>query len=444
MLVVDDNETNRDILHEHILSWGMKNGTAEGGPRALRMLREAADDGVPYDVAILDMQMPGMDGMELASRVKAEPQIARTQLLLLTSSGLRGEAEQARRVGFAAYLTKPVRQSKLYDVIATVMDAPAPDEGAETGQADQAPIVTLRSIEGARARARERRRRAHVLVAEDNQVNQKVAVRMLERLGYQSDVAANGLEALEALSRVRYAAVLMDVQMPEMDGYEATAEIRRIEEGQDRRTPVIAMTANAMQGDREEALEAGMDDYVPKPVKAEELEAVLDRWVSGPHEATVPEPGKGPVARENPAEGPLDRNVFEGLRELQAEGEGDILGELVELFFADVAPRLAALREAAEGGDARSVEGIAHTLKGSCANMGAMRMGAICAELEGMGRSEDLAGAPGKISLLEEEFGRVRVAFEREVSKPQEESPMDKGSGRYTGGSIVSHHLRDF
>jgi CheY-like chemotaxis protein/HPt (histidine-containing phosphotransfer) domain-containing protein len=362
--------------------------------------------------------MPGMDGMELASRVKAEPQIARTRLVLLTSSGLRGEAEQARRVGFAAYLTKPVRQSKLYDVLATVMDAPAPNEGAETGQADQASIVTLHSIEGARARSRERRRRAHVLVAEDNQVNQKVAVRMLERLGYQSDVAANGLEALEALSRVRYAAVLMDVQMPEMDGYEATAEIRRIEEGQDRRTPVIAMTANAMQGDREEALQAGMDDYVPKPVKAEELEAVLERWVSKSHVATGQEPGKGPDARQNPTEGPLDLNVFAALRELQSEGEGDILGELVELFFADVPPRLVALREAAEAGDARSVEVIAHTLKGSCANMGAIGMEATCAELEGMGRFEDLANVPVRISLLEEEFGRARVAFERELAKP--------------------------
>ena len=417
VLVVDDNETNRNILREHILSWGMKNGTAEGGLRALRMLREAADDGDPYDVALLDMQMPGMDGMELASRIRSEPPIAHTQLVLLTSSGLRGEAEQARRVGFAAYLTKPVRQSKLYDVIATVMDASPPDEGAETGPAHQAPIVTLHSIESARARARERRVRAHVLVAEDNQINQKVAVRMLERLGYQADVAANGLEALEALSRVRYAAVLMDVQMPEMDGYEATAEIRRLEEGQDRRTPVIAMTANAMQGDRKETLEAGMDDYVPKPVKAEELEAVLDRWVSKPHEATVPEPGKGPDAGENSAQDPIDRNVFAGLRELQADGEGDILGELVELFFADVPPRLVALREAAKAGNARSVEGIAHALKGSCVNMGAVRMGAICAELEEMGRSEDLASAPARMSLLEEEFGRVRVAFERELSK---------------------------
>jgi HPt (histidine-containing phosphotransfer) domain-containing protein len=176
------------------------------------------------------------------------------------------------------------------------------------------------------------------------------------------------------------------------------------------------MTANAMQGDREEALESGMDDYVPKPVKAEELEVVLDRWVSKPYEATRQELGKGPDAGENPAESSLDRNVLAGLRELQAEGEGDILGELVELFFADVPPRLVALREAARAGDARSVEGIAHALKGSCANMGAVRMGAICAELEEVGRSEDPAGAPARISLLEEEFGRVRVAFEKELS----------------------------
>jgi two-component system, sensor histidine kinase and response regulator len=242
---------------------------------------------------------------------------------------------------------------------------------------------------------------------------------MLERLGYQADVVANGLEALEALSRVRYAAVLMDVQMPEMDGYEATAEIRRLEEGQDRRTPIIAMTANAMQGDREQALEAGMDDYVPKPVKADELEAVLDRWVSKPNEAeaSVLEAGDASASREDSEEDPLDRSVLAGLRELQEEGEPDILNELIELFLTDVPPQLAALREAVEAGDAHSVERIAHTLKGSCGNMGAVRMEAICAELEEIGRSEDLATTPVRISKLEEEFGRVRVVFEEELSK---------------------------
>jgi signal transduction histidine kinase/CheY-like chemotaxis protein len=417
VLVVDDNETNRDIVHEQVVSWGMKNGTAEDGPRALRMLREAADDGEPYDLAILDMQMPGMDGMELARRIKVDPAIASTRLVLLTSSGLRGEGEKAKRVGFAAYLTKPVRQSKLYDAIVTVICAPALGEGTETRPAQEAPIVTTHSVERARAHARELRRRAPVLVAEDNQINQKVAVRMLASLGYRADVAANGVEALEALSRRRYAAVLMDVQMPEMDGYEATTEIRRREEGSERHTPVIAMTANAMQVDREEALEAGMDDYLPKPVKAEELEAVLDRWMIRSGEATVLEPEEGSTAREDSAEDPLDRSVLAGLRELQEEGEPDVLSELIGLFVANLPPRLVALRESAEAGDAHSVERIAHTLKGSCGNLGAVRMAAICNELEEIGRSENLAAAPARISRLNEEFGRVRVAFEKELSK---------------------------
>jgi PAS domain S-box-containing protein len=270
-LVVDDNETNRRIVHEQVTSWGMKNGMAEGGHGALEVLRKAVREGSPYDLAILDLQMPGMDGMELASKIKADPSIAPTKLILLTSMGLRGEAEQARRAGFAAYLTKPVRQSKLFDAMVNVMmDALPVEEQAEMGPADETPIVVARrGLEGGEARPVELPWRAHVLVAEDNQVNQKVAVRMLEKLGYRADVAANGLEAIEALSRIPYAAVLMDVQMPEMDGHEATAGIRRREQGRGRRTPIIAMTANAMQGDREEALASGMDDYVPKPVKLE-------------------------------------------------------------------------------------------------------------------------------------------------------------------------------
>ncbi len=181
-------------------------------------------------------------------------------------------------MGFSAYLTKPVRQSKLYDAIATMMGALPVEEEAEGRPAHEAPIVTRYNLEEAKAHTRERRARAHVLVAEDNAVNQKVAVRMLERLGYQADVAADGLEAIEALSRIRYAAVLMDVQMPEMGGYEATNEIRR-REGSERHTPIIAMTANAMQGDRERCLAAGMDDYVSKPVRIEDLRSVIERWL---------------------------------------------------------------------------------------------------------------------------------------------------------------------
>ncbi len=417
VLVVDDNETNRQIVHEQVLSWGMKNGQAKDGSEALQRLRSFAQAGEPYDLAIVDMQMPKMDGMELASRIKADPSIASTQLILLTSMGVRGEAEQARKVGFSAYLTKPVRQSRLYDAIASVMGTLPVEEQAEMKPAHEVPIVNRHSLEEARAHSRERRWRAHVLVAEDNQVNQKVAVRILERLGYRADVAANGLEAIEALSRIPYAAVLMDVQMPEMGGYEATAEIRR-REGAERRTPIIAMTANAMQGDREKALEAGMDDYVPKPVKPDELEAVLERWISKADEDKVPAPESGDgLVEGEPEEAPLDWSVLAGLRELQEEGEPDILEDLIGLFLTDAPPQLGALREAVEAGDAHSVERIAHGLKGSSGNLGAVRMSALCTELEEMERSDELKAAPELISRLEEEFGRVCAAFEEELSK---------------------------
>jgi signal transduction histidine kinase/CheY-like chemotaxis protein/HPt (histidine-containing phosphotransfer) domain-containing protein len=416
VLIVDDNETNRRIVHEQVISWGMKNGMAEDGPSALERLRSLAESGEPYDLAILDLDMPKMDGMELAHRIKADPSISSTKLILLTSMGLHGEAEQARSVGFSAYLTKPVRQSKLYDAIATVMGALPVEEEAETRPAHEAPtIVTRHSLQEAKAHTRERLARAHVLVAEDNHVNQKVAVRMLESLGYRADVAATGLEAVEALSRIPYAAVLMDVQMPEMDGYAATREIREREEGRSHHTPIIAMTANAMQGDKEKAIEAGMDDYVPKPVKLEELGAVLERWVSQEEEEEEARVVTTTPAREAGA-GSVDLSVLYGLRELQQEGEPDILNELIELFLDEVPGELEALGEAAQRGEARSVERIAHTLKGSSANMGAVRMEAICAELEEIGRSEDLAAAPEQISQLEEEFGHVRAVLEEELS----------------------------
>jgi two-component system, sensor histidine kinase and response regulator len=258
-----------------------------------------------------------------------------------------------------------------------------------------------------------------VLVAEDNQVNQRVAVRMLERLGYRADVAANGLEAMEALARIPYAAVLMDVQMPEMDGYAATRQIRRRErESKGRRTPIIAMTANAMQGDREKTLEAGMDDYVPKPVKREELEAVLQRWVykSGDDGPTVLETDVDSNGGDADID-PLDRGVLADLRDLQEEGEPDLLKELTELFLADVPLQIAVLRKVVEAGDIPSVERIAHTLRGSCGNLGARTMEALCAELEETARSGDLRAAQELISSLEEEFGRARLALEEEVSR---------------------------
>ncbi len=266
VLVVDDNATNRAILCRQVEGWGMGVDCAEDGRRALESLRTAIGEGRPFDLAILDMQMPEMDGLDLARAVAAEHGFGRMRLVLLTSLGYGGQATELRQAGITASLTKPVRQSQLFDCLATVMsgtDGAPPSRSVVTAR--QAPEVPG---DGPR-----------VLVAEDNAVNQMVAARLLQRLGYRADVVGNGRQAVEALARERYAAILMDCQMPVMDGYEATAAIRHREHGGER-TPVIAMTAAAMAGDRERCLAAGMDDYISKPIQTEVLATLLSRWVT--------------------------------------------------------------------------------------------------------------------------------------------------------------------
>ncbi len=262
VLVIDDNATNREILEHQVASWGMLCASADRGAAALEMLRGAHTSGAPYDVALLDMNMPGMDGLALASAVRGDPTLAALPLVLLTSWAVQGSADAARRAGISAFLTKPVRQSQLYDVLVTVMSS-QPTGG----------LVTRHTLSQDKARTRPR-----LLVVEDNAVNQKVAVGMLGMLGYRSDVAENGLEALDAVARFEYGAVLMDCQMPEMDGYTATAAIREREDATTH-LPVIAMTAAATPGEREKCLAAGMDDYVSKPVEPEALREVLERWI---------------------------------------------------------------------------------------------------------------------------------------------------------------------
>ena len=273
-LIVDDNATNRKILHQQLASWGMHVGSAEGGLRALEELRSAVERGEPYHVAVLDLQMPGMDGLELAQRIKTDPALTSTRLLLLTSLNQYNMVENTYRAGVEAILTKPVRQAQLFNCLTTVLGS----SGGSLSASSEPGAPSAESAGGAYER------QARVLLAEDNAANRYVTARMLERLGYRVDAVKDGVEAVEALSRTsEYGAVLMDVQMPEMDGYTATKEIRR-NEGEGRHTPIIAMTGSAMQGDREKVLEAGMDDYVSKPVGLEELGEVLRRWVADKEE----------------------------------------------------------------------------------------------------------------------------------------------------------------
>jgi len=274
VLIVDDNPTNRLILERQVRGWGMASESVAGGGEALVRLRAAVDYGAPYELAILDMEMPDMDGLELARRIRSDPLLAETRLVLLTSLSQTYAAE-ARAAGVAATLTKPVRQSRLIDCLNAVM-APSRVQATEPEQ-ERTPSSTNGDSPGDGSIAT-MTRSAHLLVAEDNAINQKIALRLLSKLGYRADVVANGAEAVEALDRVPYDAVLMDCQMPDMDGFEATRMIRARENGE-HHTPIIALTANATEGDRDRCLEAGMDDYVAKPVKLENLASVLARWI---------------------------------------------------------------------------------------------------------------------------------------------------------------------
>ena len=263
-LVVDDNASSRAALVGALAEWGMRTAGADGANEALRMLHGAAHQRDPFMVAVIDVDMPVTDGLELSRAIAADVVLPPTKLVLLTASGQRGDARVARQAGVDAYLTKPVHHRALHDCLATVM---APGEPPEPPQ-----FVTRHTLADAEARSR-----THVLVVDDNSVNQKIAVMMLERLGHRVDVAANGLEGVEAIARTDYAAVLMDCQMPGMDGYEATREARRRLGG--RRLPIIAMTASAMAADEQQCLAAGMDDFLAKPVTLTDLKQVLERWI---------------------------------------------------------------------------------------------------------------------------------------------------------------------
>ncbi|MDT4969702.1 MAG: hypothetical protein QOJ64_4439, partial [Acidobacteriota bacterium] len=296
-LIVDNNATNRQILSHQLDSWGMLHEEAESGSQALILLKAAAAKGVGYDLAILDLLMPEMDGFELARAIKADPAIAKVRLVLLTSAGVRGDGATARAAGVAAYLTKPVRQAQLFACLTMVVSNSSP--------ASSSSLVTRHTLQKATFVSNKL-----VLVADDNIVNQKVAVRQLQKLGYRADAVGNGYEAIEALSRIPYDLVLMDCQMPEMDGYEATAAIRRLE-GTKKRTPIVAMTANALTGDREKSLAAGMDDHITKPVKQEALARVLERFLSSAGES-----GSTVVVPAPELQAPVDLN---GLREALGE-----------------------------------------------------------------------------------------------------------------------------
>ncbi len=399
VLIVDDNATNRKILSHQLGSWGMTHQESDSGVQALELLCSAVAEGRPYDLAILDLMMPGMDGFELARRIMADPLLAATRLIMLTSYGQRGDGATAREAGVAAYLTKPVRQSQLFDCLSLVVSQPALEPGNDSGSLGKpAQLITRHVMKETTPMTNKL-----ILLAEDNIVNQKVAVRQLQKLGYRADAVANGREAVEALMRISYDVVLMDCQMPEMDGYEATTEIRRLE-GQSKHTMIVAMTANALQGDREKCIAAGMDDYISKPVRPEALAKVLQRVFAGSLDDQ-----EGVSCEAEEVLPPVDMAHLH-------EAMGDELFEILDIYLVQTAENIEKLIAAIAAGNASDVDLIAHNCAGTSANCGMVAMVQPLRELERMGREGSLAGAEDVGRQVASEFRRVKVFLEENLT----------------------------
>ncbi|MBK7673875.1 MAG: response regulator [Candidatus Accumulibacter sp.] len=411
VLVVDDNATNREILAHQLAGWSMHYTGAAEGQQALQDLDQTAER--PFDLAILDLHMPGMDGFELARAIRRDARWARMPLVMLSSVSVGADHPDRRNAPIDYYLTKPVRQSDLCDAIATALSRETPTPASAPPSPGPVP----------HAGALPARLGGRVLVAEDNPVNQAVAGAMLESLGVSYRFADSGQIALDRVLHEPFDLVLMDCQMPEMDGFEATVQIRaRQREGLLRqRLPIVALTANAVAGDRERCLAAGMDDYLSKPFTREGLLCVLQRWLPQPSAATVkatadasarstPTASGSPLLHEVATaaiDEPINPRALDAIRHLPGPNGALLVQKVIGAYLADTPARFAQLRAATDAGDADALRKAAHALKSSSANVGADPLAALYKELETLGRQGTVDGAGTLLAAAEAELARV-------------------------------------
>ncbi len=386
ILIVDDNATNRLILCEVVASWGMKPTAVSGGAAALAALKQAATTGEGFPVALIDGMMPEMDGVDLAAAIRGDSALAGLRILLLSSAGRPEDPQDFRVLNISAFLTKPVRQSGLFNALMKAMSDPA---------------VAPMAVSRAAAESFQTGRALRILLAEDHPVNQKVAIRMLEQMGHAVVVAADGKQAVQAFDSESFDVILMDVQMPEMDGFEAVRVIRDRELGLDHRIPIVALTAHAMQGDRERCLEAGFDDYLSKPIRQAELATALERT----------------LARESTAVPEEETFTARFLADLQTICGGDeaFVRELAESFL-DSAPRtLAEIEHALAAADAQRLAAEAHGLKGISRTIGAGDLAQAAGVVEEAGRNGDLASAAAQAPRLVSAWEQIRRVLEHYI-----------------------------
>jgi len=407
ILVVDDHATSRSVIHHLLHAAGVRGEFAVSGAEALVAVRSAAVKGQPFSAVLADRQMPEMDGLALARAMKQDSRVAQIPIVMMTCRDRRDDPEEMRDIGIDAYVTKPLKRAALFDSLRSVLT----DDDAGVGM--DASLVALKRAPAPEAAVAGLALR--ILVAEDNEVNQKVALHQLKKLGFSAVAVPHGQAVLDALRGQDFDIIFMDCQMPELDGYGATTEIRRREAGQ-RHTWVIAMTANTLEGDREKCLAAGMDDYVAKPVKTNDMLAALNRYVKATDRSGAPveSPGATAHAASEVADGAvLDAGTLAAFREMD-DGAGRVLEQLVNAFLDNTPKVLNEGRHALGLGAALQLVRCAHSLKGSCSNFGAAAMRDACGRLEELAKTGDLRGASDLLSQIQSEFERVRIALERE------------------------------
>jgi len=402
VLVVDDNHTNRRILVEMLTAWGMRSEGSETGTAALSALTRAHEDGRPFRLLISDMQMPQMDGCTLTQEIRQNPLFSALPIIMLSSGAQSNEAPRCRQLSISAYLMKPVQPSDLLDaILATLPQASVTEATKKIAVASPAPAaVALR-----------------ILLAEDNPVNQKLAVALLQKRGHTVIPTENGQEAIAALDREKVDVVLMDVQMPVMDGFEAIRSIRGREKISNSHIPIIALTAHAMKGDREKCLAVGADDYVSKPIRTSDLFAAIERALKVRVDAPAPAaPSPQPVAAAATIVAPEQEGaapVFDLDDALaRIEGDRELLEEIVSIFIAECASNMDAIRQAHSAGDARLLERLAHTVKGASANLGAVAVSQAAFRIEKTAASGDLASCAELIEKMQQEIDRLLPELE--------------------------------
>jgi PAS domain S-box-containing protein len=406
ILIVDDNAANREILTKRLASWGMRPSEAQDGPGALQALYRALNEKDPFRIAIIDMQMPCMDGEALGRIIHADNQLVDTRMVMLTSLGMRRDARHLEEIGFSAYAAKPIRHQELKTVLSLAMgDRDKPTQRTIAGR--HTVRETLNLFAGCKAR---------ILLAEDNITNQQVALGILKKLGLRADAVANGAEALQALETLPYDLVLMDVQMPVMDGLEATRRIRKIKSaGSINQIPIIAMTAHVMQGDREDCIQAGMNGYVTKPVSPHALAEALDKW--------LPKEEKTAASMlKNDEQSPQDTNLNTQLSVFDRAGmmarlmdDEDLARMVVEGFLEDIPRQIAALKAYLETGDAAGAERQAHSIKGASANVGGECLQEVAFQMEKAAKAGDLCAAGGHLAEIEAQFDMLNQAMAKEL-----------------------------